>query len=104
MFTRSELIDSIDELEHAPKTYQNMQKLATFYSIYDHLYGYSYSAPPQESVKQTIVDDFGDSEFLQSVKDKNADQIFEIIDELMETIRMLQPRLYEATLTEIRRL
>lgn len=24
------------ELEHAPKTYQNMQKLATFYSIYDH--------------------------------------------------------------------
>ena len=98
MFTRNELLDSIDELEHAPKTFQNIQKLSTFYSIYDHLYGQSFSPPIQEPVRQAIVDNFGDSEFLNSVAGKDTEKVFEILDELMETVKVLQPRLYDATL------
>lgn len=103
MFTRNELLDSIEELERSPKTFQNIQKLATFYSIYDHLYGYSYSsAPAKESVKEVIIGKHGDSEFLQIIEGKEADKVYSVLDELMETIQALQPRLYEATLQQLR--
>jgi hypothetical protein len=38
MFSKVELLDAIDELENSPATYQNAEKLATFYLLYDHLY------------------------------------------------------------------
>jgi hypothetical protein len=36
MFSKKELMDAIDELERSPSTYQNAEKLATFYLLYDH--------------------------------------------------------------------
>lgn len=101
MFNRNELIDAIEDLEAAPTTFQNIQKLATFYSIYDHLYGYS-NAAPVEPVRQTIIDYYGDSEFLQEIEGKNADDVFPVLDELLETVKALQPRLYNATIQRLK--
>ena len=38
MIAKTELEKAIDECEHLPTSYQNCEKLATFYAIYDHLY------------------------------------------------------------------
>ena len=38
MFSKGELLDAIEELEASPATFQNAEKLATFYTLYDHLY------------------------------------------------------------------
>ena len=36
MFSEAELSKAIDELEKTPVTYQDAEKLATFYILYDH--------------------------------------------------------------------
>lgn len=100
MFSKAELLDAIDEMEMCPSTYQNCEKLATFYSLYDHLYGDK--RPILETIQQTVIQKFGDSDFLRSVEGADAEKVFGILDELMESIKLLQPRLYEATLAELR--
>lgn len=105
MFSECELIKSIREIENAPPTFQNMQKLATFYTIYDHLY--SVPAEPRElkkTVQENVVEWYGDSEFLSLIEDKEAEKMWLLMDELMSTIKALQPRLYEATMQEIRQM
>lgn len=101
MFSKNELLDAIDELEMSPATYQNAEKLATFYSLYDHLYGDRSRTPAVESSREVIIRTNGDSEFLQAVSGKKSEDVWQVMDELMETIKMLQPRLYQATLERI---
>lgn len=101
MFSKSELLDAIEELEMSPATYQNAEKLATFYALYDHLYVRKEPMERIESINEVVVDDYGDSEFLQSVMGRKADQIWMVMDELMETVKVLQPKLYQATIDKI---
>lgn len=98
MFSKNELLDAIEELEMSPATYQNCEKLATFYSLYDHLYAKRITSAGPEPVKETIIGQHGDSEFLRLVEGEEAGKAWETMDELMEAVKALQPRLYEATL------
>lgn len=101
MFSKSELLDAIDDLEMAPATFQNAEKLATFYTLYEHLYVRKEPVSRIESINEVIVDDYGDSEFLQAVAGRKADQIWMVMDELMETVKVLQPKLYQAVIDKI---
>ena len=101
MFSKNEFLDAIDELEMSPATYQNAEKLATFYSLYDHLYGDKSKMSAVESSREVIIQNHGDSEFLQAVSGKRSEDVWQVMDELMETVKMLQPRLYQATLERI---
>ena len=101
MFSKNELLDAIDELENSPSTYQNAEKLATFYLLYDHLYIEKEPINRIELAREVIIDRYGNSDFLQVITDKKAEDIWMIMDELMETIKMLQPRLYQATIDKI---
>lgn len=103
MFTKTELLDSMEELENSPKTFQNIQKLATMYSIYDHLYGCNIM-PVQETVRKEVIDVYGDTDFLQAVAGADAREVFMIMDEMFTVIQTLQPRLYEASLQKLREL
>lgn len=102
MFSKNEILDAIDELEMSPATYQNAEKLATFYSLYDHLYIQKEPMNRIESVREVIIDRYGDSEFMRAIEGKDAEKEWLIMEELMETIRLLQPRLYQATLDKLK--
>lgn len=102
MFSKNELLDAIDELEMSPATYQNCEKLATFYTLYEHLFVDREPVSRLESVKEVIVDKYGDSEFLRLISGSDAETAWKTMDELMEAVRALQPRLYEATLDRFR--
>jgi len=102
MFTKNEILDAIDELEEAPATYQNAEKLATFYSLYDHLFVKQEPMNRIESIREVIVGKYGDSEFMRVIEGKKAEDIWSVMDELMQTIRMLQPRLYNATIEKLK--
>lgn len=102
MFSKSELLDAIEDLEMAPATYQNAEKLATFYTLYDHLYVRKEPVSRIESIEEVVIGDYGGSEFFQAVMDKKADDVWMIIDELMETIKVMQPKLYQATIDKIK--
>ena len=102
MFSKRELLAAIDELEASPATYQNAEKLATFYSLYDHLYVEKEPMNRIESVREVTIDRYGDSEFLEAITDKNPEDIWMVMDELMSTLQALNPRLYQATMDRIK--
>lgn len=102
MFTKNQLIDAIEELERSPATYQNAEKLATFYQLYDHLYTQREPERRIESAREVTIDRYGDSEFLQTIEGQNAERTWSTMDELMSTIRALQPKLYLATIDRLR--
>lgn len=102
MFSKGQLLDAIEELEASPATYQNAEKLATFYTLYDHLFIHQEPMQRIESTKEVTIDRYGDSEFLKAISDKKADEVWMIMDELMETLKMLNNRLYQATIDRIK--
>ena len=102
MFSKNELLDAIEKLEMSPATFQNAEKLATFYTLYDHLYVKKEPVSRIESINEVIIDDYGDSEFLQAVAGKRSDDIWMVLDELLEAVKVLQPKLYNAVIDKLK--
>lgn len=102
MFSKNEILDAIDDLEEAPATYQNAEKLATFYSLYDHLFVTKEPMNRIESIREVIIGKYGDSEFMRTIEGKKAEDVWSVMDELLQTIQMLQPRLYNATIEKLK--
>lgn len=102
MISKSELIRTIEELEGSPQSYQNCEKLATFYSIYDHLYSQK-DAPEVRTSQEVTIGQHGDSEFLQAAAGTKAAETWAILDELMEILKRLQPRLYDSVLNQLKK-
>ena len=102
MITEKELMEAIKECESEPITPAKVSKLADFYIIHEHLFGmpmengYSY-ASNVEKVLQTN----GGTEFLQAVDGKNSEKVMAIIDELLEAVKLLQPRMYDSVLRRL---
>lgn len=97
MISKTELENAIKEYENAPGNYSNCEKLATFYALHDHLYG-------GEPVGEEIVSVEGKSEFANAVTGKRPKEAWAVIDELMDALSVLNPRLYQGTLDKIREL
>ena len=83
-------------------------KLAAFYIIKNEMYSqpddpgtqsYSYAAPSEPV--ETVIDYQGDSEFSEMIDGRKASEIWPIIDELMEVIRVTTPRLYKGVIRKI---
>lgn len=102
MFSRAEILNAIDELEMSPATYQNAEKLATFYALFDHLYVQQEPMSRIESIQEVIIGEYGDSEFMQAIEGKKAEDVWKVLDELLGIIKALQPRLYNATIEKLK--
>lgn len=102
MFSKNELLDAIDDLEMAPATYQNAEKLATFYTLYDHLYVREVPKNLVEMTREVTIDRYGDTEFLKAIDGMDAEKAWKIIDELMSTLMALQRKLYDATIDRLK--
>lgn len=92
--------------------------LAACYILQDHMFAntenhfasaYSYAAPPElpetysrQSGDTPVVGDYGDSEFLQAVAGKDPAEMWPIIDELMDTLKMVNERVYNGVMRRIR--
>lgn len=107
MFTKAELIDAINELTDGKHTIQNCERLAAIYTVLDHLYPsdepimMSYSgdtAGPSEDAK---VGRHGDSEFLRAISTKDNHEAWLLMEELMETLSVINPRLYDGVMRKI---
>ena len=98
MLTKREILDAIRECEESVVSYRDCQRLATFYAIYDHMF------PPerQSEIKpETVIEDYGKSDFLLSVGGKNAEKVWKVIDELMFTLQAVNPKLYDGVMQKI---
>ena len=101
MISRDWLLDAMQECETEPFTAPKREKLAELYIIYDHLYGFQPNATKIKTEKQSVVSTGGSSDFLKAVEGKEANAIWDIINELMASIKVIQPNLYDAVLVKI---
>lgn len=97
MLSQRELDNAIRDFESTPADYENCKKLATFYTIFDHLY----SEPKTEKRQEEVIGAYGRSEFLELVTNQEAAKVWSIIDELMDTLKVVNPRLYEGVMRKI---
>ena len=107
MITEKEITQAIEECLREPVTGQKRSVLADLIIIQDYLFGepmkaqevqhpqpmQSYSAPHVEQVEK-YIEAKGDSEFLRAVDGRKAENVWKLIDELVEAVKILQPRMY----------
>ena len=99
MFSEAELLKAIDELEKAPTTYQDAEKLATFYILYDHLY--KKPKPEIERVREVTINRYNGSEFLRAITGKKANEVWKVMNGVMEMIKVAQPHIYRAIIQRL---
>ena len=101
MLSENELLQAIRDCENQPSSYANCQKLAVFYALYNELYGQKDAAP--HTVTETVICIDGEkSEFLAAIDGAKSSKIWQIIDELMNTLQVINPRLYDGVMRKIR--
>lgn len=104
MITEHDLLEAITECEGTPKPNANTcVKLAAYYTILNNMRNeepkqqmmadYSYASAPSIP--------YSNSEFSQIVDEKGIDKVFPILDELMSTIAVLNPRLYQSVIRKL---
>ena len=94
MISKAELENAIEEYEAAPNNYSNCEKLATFYTLYDHMYG----AEPRG---EDVVVYQGKSEFADVVNGIDPSHAWAVMDELMDALSVLNPKLYRGALDKL---
>ena len=114
MITEKEVAQAIEQCMQEPVTGNKRAVLADLIIIQDYLFGeptraqevpqqmpmQSYSAPPMEQV-ETYIETSGDSEFLKAVDGRKADKVWKLIDELVEAVKILHPRMYTAFIDKV---
>ena len=114
MITEKEIAQAIEECMQEPVTGNKRAVLADLIIIQDYLFGepmrereaphpmhmQSYSAPTIEQV-ETYIETNGDSEFLKAVDGKKADRVWKLMDELVEAVKILHPRMYTAFIDKV---
>lgn len=109
MITEQDLQAAIAECEGAKNPNANTcVKLAAFYIIKEHMYGkpeaYSYAAEPppdRGNVEKSGISYESDTEFGQIVYGIDEDTLMVLMDELMSTLQVVQPRLYESVIRKL---
>ena len=108
MLDAKEIAAAIAQLEYLDSSYSNYAKLADLYIIRDKMegkekplaYERSYSAAPA-AVAEKVT---GDSDFLRAVSGKDRQSAWDVMDELMENLKVAYPRTYERVMRKIERL
>ena len=109
MITEQDLEQAIAECQGERNPNANTcMKLAAFYTIRNEMFGkpeqyeapeYSFAAAPVDTA-ETINYDSG-TDFSQAIDGRNQEDIWPIMDELMDTIKVIHPRLYDAVLQKL---
>lgn len=108
MITEKDLQNAIAECQGERKPNANTCiKLAAYYTIYDHLFPRQTELTeeiPQtifQTVDEDIIGDYGDSEFYKTIKGRKAADVWEVMNELMDTLSVINPRLYDGVMRQL---
>ena len=100
MITEHDLREAIAECQGERNPNSNTCiKLAAYYTILNNMgFENSYSrAEPPEQVRYN-----SGSEFSDIIIGRNTDKVLDVMDELMDTLSVLSPKLYRATLDKLK--
>ena len=89
MISEQELVDAITQYENSDNpTAQTCIALASFYAVKDRLY------PKRQEYSS-------DTEFGYYVANCPPDKLMEVMEELMDTLKVLNPQLYEGVIQRL---
>ena len=96
LITRKDLLEAIEKCQGQKNPNANTCiKLAAYYTILDHTPeddpGYSYASKPSNS------------EFMSIIKNKNVDEVIATMDDVMEELQTIAPKLYYETMERLNR-
>lgn len=110
--TEREIAAEIAVREVSPLNRQDLNDLANLYIVQDRMIGRhppevepavsTFSAPVQQDAD--VAGDYGSSDFLRAVSGRNLRDLFEIMDDLMDTLRVVNQRSYDGIMRRIRSL
>lgn len=111
MLDPKEIDLEIARLEYGESSYPAYAKLATLYTIKNQMnqaeakqqepiQAYSLASAPEPSYTAR----YGDSEFLREIEGRGQEDVFHIMDDLMDTLQVANPRVYNGVLRKIRAL
>lgn len=109
MITEKDLQEAIAECNGTRNpTANTCIKLASYYIIQDKLFpkeqeekpSYSYAPPPVEQVENVFLT--SDTEFSRVVRNKDLQDVLDVIDELMSTLEIVYPKLYQGVLNKLK--
>ncbi len=103
MITEKDLQEAISEcLGVKNPSVQTCIKLAAFYTIKEHMYG---NAPEDQgysfAADERYIQYESDSEFGKLINGRRSTEIWPIMDEAMEALQVLNPRLYDNIIRKI---
>ena len=113
MLDKAEIRKEIARLEYEESSYPNYAKLADLYVIRDKMqeeerddggkYASYYSgAPAPVTAEPATVGEYGDSEFLLAVAGKDPAKAWTVVDELMDTLSLVNRKVYDSMLRKIK--
>lgn len=120
MITEQDLREAIAECQGIRNPSANTAiKLAAFLTIQRELFGdqqnppsiernasYSYAAEPLNLQKQNVnadtVGSYGNSDFLEAISGKPQDEMWAVMDDLMDTLKMVNQRVYDGVMRKIK--
>lgn len=116
MLDAAEIRKEIARLEYEESDYKNYAKLADLYVIRKQMQEdeqgtrniatFAYSgdpAPAPVTVQPDTVGEYGDSDFLRAVAEKDPSKIWPIVDELMDTLSVVNAKVYNSVMQKIKR-
>ena len=98
MISLEQLDGEIAALEEKDPTYVTMEKLAALYTVRDHMV---LEKNNPVTVTLDTVPSFGESDFARLVAGKEIQTVLSTIDELMTTLQVVQPRLYNSVMDKV---
>lgn len=90
----------ISELEARQASYKLCERLSWLYIVRDHLYSKMYPPDGKADLKSAL----SGSEFLDAANGKPYEDVMMVMDEHMETMKLLYPKTFESIIQRIRQI
>ena len=121
MLDKAEIRKEIARLEYEESSYPNYAKLADLYVIRDkmqedeqgsrssrmHAYSGAHAPAVQAEVPQAaatqMVGSYGDSDFLRAIAEKDPSKVWPIVDELMDTLAIVNAKVDHSVMQKVQR-
>lgn len=104
MLDALEIRKEIARLEYEPSSYQNYDKLAALYIIRSEMQKQPETIKqeaPRNELTVTQSSAYDESEFLRRVSASAPDAAWRVMDELMESLSVMQPKTYAAVMAKL---
>ena len=101
---------AIEELENQESNERRYTLLAALYTCRNEMLGLTAPAAQAAAYSEAPAPDgpalgqYGDSDFLQAVAGKDPASAWAVIDELMDTLRVVNQRMYESVMRKLGRI